>query len=183
MQRKTKDQSVGKLAGPQYLVSDVDIELDFHIEGRVEELVADGWSREDARVEALRQFGDLARYRQECRDIASSRVVRELRGEMMGNIWQDIRFALRGFRRSPAFAFVAVTTLALGIGATTAVYTVAKNVVFDPLPFENPDELVMVWEQNASQNITRDNPSPPNYADWRRQNLPSSTSPQCVTGR
>ncbi len=170
MKRKTKDESIGKLAGPEYLVADVDAELDFHVEGRVEELIADGWSREDARVEALRQFGDLARYREQCRDIARSRVVRELRGEMMGNVWQDIQFAFRSFRRSPAFAFVAVATLALGIGATTAVYTVAKNVVFDPLPFENPDELVMVWEQNASQNIARDNPSPPNYTDWRRQN-------------
>ena len=85
MKRKTKHESIGRLAGPEYLVTDVDAELDFHVEGRVEELMADGWSREDARVEALRQFGDLARYREECREIARSRVVKELRGEMMGN--------------------------------------------------------------------------------------------------
>jgi putative ABC transport system permease protein len=88
----------------------------------------------------------------------------------MGNVLQDIRFALRSFRRNPGFASVAVLTLALGIGATTAVFTVAKNVIFDPLPFADPDRLVMVWERNSAQNIDRQPPSPPNYADWRRQN-------------
>ena len=88
----------------------------------------------------------------------------------MGNVMQDVRFALRSFRRSPGFALVAIVTLAVGIGATTAVFTAAKNVIFDPLPFADPEDLVMVWEQNTSQNIARDNPSPPNYTDWRHQN-------------
>lgn len=170
MQRKRTDEDIGRLARPDKLVTDVDEELDFHLRGRVEELIEAGWSRAQARDEAVRQFGDPVRYREECRAIAQNRIVRERRGEAMANLWQDIRFALRGFRRSPAFAGVAVLTLALGIGATTAVFTVAKNVLFDPLPFENPDELVMVWEQNSSQNISRDLPSPPNYADWLRQN-------------
>ncbi|MEQ9399651.1 MAG: ABC transporter permease [Longimicrobiales bacterium] len=161
---------IDHLADPGRRVRDVDDELAFHVEGRVAELVEDGWTEEDARAETLRRFGDLDHYRSECRAIAADRIVRERRGEIMGMMMQDVRFALRSFRRNPAFAFVAVLTLALGIGATTAVFTVAKNVVFDPLPFDDPDELVMVWEQNLSQNIARDNPSPPNYADWRRQN-------------
>ena len=88
----------------------------------------------------------------------------------MGNLWQDVRFALRGLRRNPGFAAVAVLTLGLGIGATTAVFTVTNDVVLEPLPFAEPERLVMVWEQNLSQNIERDSPSPPNYTDWRHGN-------------
>lgn len=170
IKRRNRGEDIGRMARPNHLVADVDEELDFHLEGRVEELIAAGWSPHDARSEAMRQFGDLKRYRDECRSIAEQRIVRERRGEIMGNVWQDVRFALRGLRRSPAFTSVAVLTLALGIGATTAVFTVIKNVIFDPLPFEDPDRLVMVFEQNQSQNIARDMPSPPNYSDWLAQN-------------
>ena len=158
------------LVRPNHLVADVDEELDFHLRGRVDELRAAGWTPADAHAEALRQFGDHVRYRQECRHIAERRIVRQRRGEWMGNLAQDVRFAFRGFRRSPWFAAVAVLTLALGIGATTAVFTVAKNVMLDPLPFESPDELVMVYERNEAQGIERELPSPGNFADWLRAN-------------
>jgi len=160
---------IGRLTRPGRVRREVEDELAFHIEGRADELIARGWEPVAAREEAVRQFGSPMRYRDECRAIARNRMTRERRGEVMGNALQDIRFALRSFRRSPGFASVAVLTLALGIGATTAVFTVAKNVIFDPLPFADPDRLVMVWERNASQNIDRDMPSPPNFADWRRQ--------------
>ncbi len=168
--RKGMRERITRVVRPRALVAEVDEELDFHLRGRVDELMEEGWSEEDARAEALRSFGDPERYRVQCRAIAHDRIVRERRGEVMGNVWQDVRFAVRGFRRNPGFALVAVMTLALGIGATTAVFTVAKNVILDPLPFEEPEDLVMVWEQNTAQSIPRDNPSPPNYTDWRYQN-------------
>ena len=170
MKGRRGGSDIGRLTEPGHLVADVDEEIDFHVHGRVQELIEAGWALDEARSEALRQFGDLTRYRDECRSIAQNRIVRERRGEMLGNVAQDVRFALRSFRRSPVFAAVAILTLGLGIGATTAVFTVAKNVVFDPLPFDRPDELVMVYEQNQAQNIAREFPSPPNYADWLRSN-------------
>jgi predicted permease len=153
--------TIGRLTRPGRVGREVEDELAFHVEGRVEELIAEGWEPAAARDEAIRQFGDPVRYRDECRAIAR---------DGMGNVLRDIHFALRSFRRSPGFTFVAVLTLGLGIGATTAVFTVAKNVIFDPLPFADPDRVVMIWEQNSAQNIDRALPSPPNFADWRRQN-------------
>jgi predicted permease len=170
MRRSGSADALGRLTRPGRLGREVDEEVAFHIEGRVEELVARGWTPTEAREEALRQFGDPARYRDECRTIARNRMTRERRGEVMGNVRQDIRFALRSFGRSPGFASVAALTLALGIGATTAVFTVAKDVLFDPLPFSDPDRLVMIWERNSGQNIERELASPPNYADWLLRN-------------
>jgi predicted permease len=162
--------TIGRLTRPGRVGREVEDELAFHVEGRVEELIAEGWEPAAARDEAIRQFGDPVRYRDECRAIARDGMTRERRGEVMENVLRDIHFALRSFRRSPGFTFVAVLTLGLGIGATTAVFTVAKNVIFDPLPFADPDRVVMIWEQNSAQNIDRALPSPPNFADWRRQN-------------
>jgi predicted permease len=162
--------TIGRFTRSGRLGHEVENELAFHLEGRVDELIAEGWEPEAARDEAIRQFGDPVRYRDECRAIARDRMIRERRGETLGDLLQDIHFALRSFRRSLGFTFVAVLTLGLGIGATTAVFTVAKNVIFDPLPFADPDRLVMIWEQNTAQNIDRALPSPPNFADWRRQN-------------
>ena len=161
---------LGRLTRAGRTGHELDEELAFHIDGRVEELVAEGWTRAEAHDEAIRQFGNPARYRRECQAIARNRMSRERRGEVMGNLMQDLRFALRSFRRNPGFAAVAVLTLALGIGATTAVFTVAKDVMFDPLPYAEPERLVVVWERNAAQNIERERPSPPNYADWLRRN-------------
>ena len=75
MKGRSQSEEIGRLARPEQVVTDVDNELDFHLEGRIEELVADGWSRSDAQAEAMRQFGDLARYREECRAIARNRAV------------------------------------------------------------------------------------------------------------
>jgi putative ABC transport system permease protein len=79
----------------------------------------------------------------------------------------DLHIALRGLRRVPGFAVVVVVTLALGIGATTAIYSVVNGVLLTPLPYPQPDRLVLVWEQNPHRGSARNTVSPANYLDWR----------------
>ena len=86
--------------------------------------------------------------------------------EMLG---QEMRYALRRLKRAPMFTIVAVGTLTLGIGANTAVFSVLRGVVLSPLPYDEPDHLVMIWEQNLSRGWPRFTASPANYVDWRNQ--------------
>ena len=88
---------------------------------------------------------------------------------MMGGVGQDIRFALRGFRRNPGFAAVAVGVLALAIGANTAIFSVVDAVVFRPLPFADPDRLVVIGESTTPGRPGRGSGSWPNFRDWRAQ--------------
>ncbi|UCC47346.1 MAG: ABC transporter permease, partial [Gemmatimonadota bacterium] len=90
-------------------------------------------------------------------------------GAMLADLEQDVRYSLRTLRRSPGFLAVSVLVLGLGIGATTAIFSVLKAVVLRPLPYPDPDRLVMVWQSNTEYPTT--NPlSVPDYFDWREQN-------------
>jgi putative ABC transport system permease protein len=84
----------------------------------------------------------------------------------MSGLLQDVRYALRQLRKSPGFTSVAVVTLALGIGANTAIFSVVEGVVLAPLPYFEPDRLVMVWENNPRFPRVWD--SYPNFQDWQR---------------
>ncbi len=88
----------------------------------------------------------------------------------MERLLQDIRFALRTLRKNPSFTLVAILTLALGIGATTAIFSVVNGVLLHPLPFRDSDRLTMVWLDNLSEGIRQDITSYPNFVDWREQN-------------
>ena len=123
---------------------DVAEELAAHLAMRVEENVSRGMSPEAARAEALRRFGDVDRWQRETRDIDAGRVREERRLELRDAIARETRQALRGLARSPVFTLVAIVTLALGIGATTAIYTMLETVVLRPLPYANADRLVSV---------------------------------------
>ena len=158
------------LLSPGQLEDDVRQELQFHIEVRVAELVAQGWDEADARDEVLKSFGDLERIARECLEIGMERLHRQRRTQSLADAWTDVRYAFRTFRRNPVFTAVVVLTLALGIGATTAVFTVVDRVALRELPFVEPDRLVMVWEQNLAQNIPADNPAGSNLYDWRERN-------------
>ena len=81
----------------------------------------------------------------------------------------DLRYALRGLRKKPLFAIAAVLTLALGIGANSAIFTVVHGVLLRPLPYPSPDRLMMVWSYNPRQGFDKDVSSFPNFDDWRRQ--------------
>ena len=88
----------------------------------------------------------------------------------METLWQDLRYGLRGLRRRPGFAAAAVRSLALGIGANTAVFSLVQAVLLRPLPFHEPERLVMVWEEASFAGFPRNTPAPANYADWKAQN-------------
>jgi putative ABC transport system permease protein len=88
----------------------------------------------------------------------------------MDTLLQDLTYALRTLRRTPAFTLAAVACLALGIGANTAIFSVVDGVLLRPLPFKEPGSLVMVWETNRSHGADRNVVSPANYLDWRAQN-------------
>ncbi len=88
----------------------------------------------------------------------------------MGHVLSDVRFALRALAQRPAFAAAALTTLAVGIGANAAVFSIAQAVLLRPLPLRDPDRLVMVWERNVSRNRLRNVVNPGNYLAWRERN-------------
>jgi putative ABC transport system permease protein len=81
---------------------------------------------------------------------------------------QDLKYALRSLRRTPGFTITAVMVAALGIGATTATFSIADHVLLRPLPFSDPNRLVKLWETKVSQGYRRLEPSPPNYRDWKQ---------------
>ncbi|NKB86788.1 MAG: FtsX-like permease family protein [Acidobacteria bacterium] len=100
-----------------------------------------------------------------------NRLVRRSLGWSSPVLPQDVRYALRALRKNPVFAVVATITLALGIGAVTAIFTVVNAVLVRPLPYTDPDQLVMVWERNEAQGIERSEVSPGALGDWREQNV------------
>ena len=125
---------------------ELDEELRSHLEMEVEYNVRRGLAPDEARARALREFGGVARVREEARDARGVGPLEELA--------RDARIAARSLRRSPAYAAVAVLTLALGIGVTTAVFSVVDGVLLRPLPFPAPERLVQIEERNADGSAT-----------------------------
>ncbi len=87
----------------------------------------------------------------------------------METLWQDLRYGFRTLTKNPGFSFIAVVSLALGIGANTAIFSLVNAVLLKPLPFTEPERLVMVWEDNSAIGFPRDDVAPANYVDWRAQ--------------
>lgn len=137
--------------------ADIDDEVTFHLEQRTAELRGEGMAPEAARREALARFGDVSRYAQECVAIDRSRARHERILEWGQTTWRDVRVALRQYRRSPWFATGTVATLALGIGATLAMYGLVDAVVLRPLPgVTRANELVEITSPNLSYPGFRD---------------------------
>jgi len=136
------------LSGQKPVDEDVRQELQDHIERRAAELVEGGWTVADARAEAERVFGDIRGVSDECRHITSKARRSRRRGEWLDGVTSDLRFALRLLRRSPTFAFVAIATLALGVGANSAIFSLIDGVLLRPLPYPRGDQLVNVAEQH-----------------------------------
>ena len=154
-----------RLLVPGAYRDEVDEELRFHLESRIDDLVASGMEPAAARREALRRFGDPARLTRECRAVARSREAAARRAGLRHDLAQDLRWALRGLAGEPAFAAAMVLILALGIGAATALFSVADAVLFRPLAFPEPDRLV--WIDETTPEGDRFSVSLPNLLDWR----------------
>lgn len=88
----------------------------------------------------------------------------------METLWQDLRYGFRTLKKNPGFSFIAVVSLALGIGANTAIFSLVNAVLLKPLPFMEPERLVMVWEDASAIGFPRDDVAPANYVDWKAQN-------------
>ncbi|HWH51933.1 MAG TPA: ABC transporter permease [Gemmatimonadaceae bacterium] len=121
---------------------EVDSELAFHVEMRTRELVTRGCEPGAARAAALARFGDLGAVNAECRDIANHRERDMRRTEYLTELFSDVRFALRQLGRARAFTVVAACTLALGVGATTAIFSAVEAVSLRPFPYAHADRLV-----------------------------------------
>ncbi|MES1259956.1 MAG: ABC transporter permease, partial [Gemmatimonadota bacterium] len=120
-------------------------ELAFHVEMRTRELIARGTAPELAARQARERFSNLSQVSSECRDIAERRDQSLRRTRYFTNLLQDIQFALRMLVRRPAFAALCILTIGLGIGASTAIYSVVDGVMLRPLPFADPGRLVAIW--------------------------------------
>ncbi len=149
---------------------DVDTEMGFHLQMRIEDLMRQGTSHDDARDQALREFGDTAAARGELTSIDARRARQRARSEWFGSLMQDIRFGVRGLRSRPGFTITVLLTLALGVGANAAIFSVVDAVLLRPLPFYQPSRLVHLWEAYQSKVDQRSEASFPDYLDWRARN-------------
>jgi predicted permease len=144
--------------------ADVDEELRFHLDMRVDELRALGMSAEAARREAVRQFGDIEDARRYIAGVDLDTEAAHRRTEYMGDLRQDVVYALRKLRAAPAFTVAIVLTLALGIGANTAIFSVVNGVLLKSLPFPAPERIVRLRFIYDGQ---PDAGSPPELRDFR----------------
>ena len=141
---------------------DASDELRFHIEQQTGANIAAGMAPEEARREAALQFGAVEGVKEDCRE--------QRRGFWLETIAADARYAFRMMRKNPGFAAIAILTLALGIGANTAIFSVVYAVLLKPLPYADPSQLVLVTEAKPQEGVELTGTSYPNFEDWRAQN-------------
>jgi len=151
------------------IAAEVDDELAFHLEAVERDLRAAGWGEQEARLEALRRFGDVEGTRTYCRSEDLRRESEKRRMTLFEELGQDLRYAVRSLRTSPGFTAVALLTLALGIGANTAIFSVVRGVLLEPLPFPEAGQLVRVWHAQPSGGVEQGAVSEPDFLDWQRE--------------
>ena len=145
------------------LYNDLSEEIQQHLEEKIEELVAGGMSREDAAHAAHREFGNVTMIKEDCREMWTFTWVE--------TVWQDIRYAARVLAKKPGFVAVVVFSLALGIGANTAVFSVMNAVLLHGLPYEHPEELATIFSTHKSDPTSEKDLVPlADVATWKKAN-------------
>jgi predicted permease len=145
---------------PEQLRSEIDEELHYHIEARIAENLAAGMNREEARADALRRFGGPALTLDKAHDADTV--------AWLETILLDLRYGVRNMRSNPVVTLVALFSLALAMGASTAIFSVVDAVLLRALPYKEPDRVALLWMTNAI-NGARVNVSVPNFDDWERR--------------
>jgi len=151
------------LVRPRRYARELREEIDFHLSLDAADQTADDTNESDEpSYAARRRFGNVTRYSEETREMSGLGFFDMLR--------QDARFAFRTFRQSKGFTAVAVSTIALGIGATAGIFSVVDSLILEPLPYADADRIVMVWMDNPKLGLHEDVHSYPNLMDLRAQN-------------
>src|SRR5262249_33415436 len=140
---------------------ELDEEVRFHLEREIEENIARGMTPEEAHYAAIRSFGGVERVKEESRDVRGIRLLEE--------VWQDLRYGVRMLRKNPGFTAVTALTLALGVGANTAIFTIVNAVLLRPLPYEQPGQLVRLFADNSRRRTEQNQFSPAEVSDFRDQ--------------
>ncbi|HEX5437583.1 MAG TPA: ABC transporter permease [Gemmatimonadaceae bacterium] len=148
---------------------EVDAELRFHLESLIQRYVEHGMTPAEAHTMALRKFGNVDQVTQRCRVIGEGRERRMRWTEWLADLRQDLGFAVRQFGRARGFTVTAILTLTLGLGATTAIFSVVDGVLLQPLPLTEPDRVVHVYNGVYAGDIGGPQ-SALNFLDWRAQN-------------
>jgi putative ABC transport system permease protein len=141
--------------------ADFETEIEDHLNMLVDRYIQQGMTAEDAHQAARRQFGNMTSLREDRREMQTVATI-----DAFG---RDLRYAVRMLRRNPAFTGAVVLTLALGIGANTAIFSVYDAVLLKPLPYADPERIVMLFEKKAPPDGSLQWAAPANFADWRAQ--------------
>jgi putative ABC transport system permease protein len=142
--------------------AEMEEELRSHILHRADDLERSGLPRAEAERRARIEFGGYQKFKEECRETLGMRLLAELMA--------DVRYGSRQLRRNPGFTAVAVVTLALGIGANTAIFSLVKTMLIQPLPIKSASRIVVIWVNNLKAGWRRIGPTGQDYLDWKRQN-------------
>jgi putative ABC transport system permease protein len=132
--------SIGRIFARRRRYDDLSISIQEHLDKKIDELMEHGLSREAAELRARREFGNVALIQERSREI--------WQWPTLESIWADLRFALRQLRKTPGMAVLAILTLALGVGANTAMFTVIENVLLRPLPYASSSRMIFIGPPN-----------------------------------
>lgn len=152
------------------LEREVDEEFTFHLDMLTQRYRAQGLPPIEAEQRARKHFGNAPHYRRKAVRAERSRIQKQNRVLFMDNLLQDLKYAFRQLWKRPVFSAIALAMLGLGIGANTAIFSVVYGVLLRPLPFQEPDRIVRIWESRLEQGWERSSVAPGNFWDFREMN-------------